>query len=410
MGRAELVGEIRKMRFLEVYERCRMRRLSHAEAAETLGVSERTFRRLRGRFAAEGEDGLLDRRIGKPSPRRIGDEAASRVAALYRERYGGWTVKHFHERAQERHGLLASYGWTKSVLHAAGLVRPAVKRSAHRKKRPRRPLPGMLLHQDGSRHLWLPALGRPIDLIVTMDDATSDLYSTFLVEEEGTASSFRGLGEAIARHGLFCALYTDRGSHYFRTPKAGGKVAHDQPTQVGRALAQLGIRHIAAYSPEARGRSERMFGTLQDRLVKELADAGIGSIAAAHRFIAETYLPPSCPGPARRWPRSSAIRRTAWSATTTPSCSASCACRSHPARCARTSSGPPSRCDAMATAPSPYSTGRAVSAVSTRRAPPSTPPPRPRDTLPRRPLWAGACPGPKPERSGQLTCYENRPT
>jgi len=290
MAGAELEREIRKMRFLEVYERCGMRRLSYSEAAETLGVSERTFRRMRGRFEAEGQDGLIDRRVGKPSPHRISRTEADRIAALYRERYMAWTVKHFHERCQERHGLLASYGWTRSVLHAAGLVRPAAKRSAHRKKRPRRPLPGMLLHQDGSRHLWLPALDRQIDLIVTMDDATSEIYSMFFVEEEGTASSFRGLSEVIERHGLFCSLYTDRGSHYFHTPKAGAKVAKEQLTQVGRALAQLGIRHIPAYSPEARGRSERMFGTLQDRLPKELADAGIETTEAANRFIAETYL------------------------------------------------------------------------------------------------------------------------
>ena len=150
---------------------------------------------------------------------------------------------------------------------------------------------GMMLHQDGSTHLWLPALGRQIDLIVTMDDATSEIYSSFLVEEEGTASSLRGLHEVIARHGLFCTFYTDRGGHYFYTPKAGGKVDKDTPTQVGRALAQLGIRHIPAYSPEARGRSERMFETLQDRLVKELADAGIDTIAAANRFLSDTYLP-----------------------------------------------------------------------------------------------------------------------
>jgi transposase len=249
MNRADVLREIRKMRFLEVYERCQMRRLSYSEAAETLGVSERTFRRMRGRFEAEGEDGLVDRRVGKPSAHRISVTEADRIAALYRDRYLGWTVKHFHERCQERHELTAGYGWTKSVLHAAGLVRPAAKRSAHRKKRPRRPLPGMLLHQDGSRYLWLPALERQIDLIVTMDDATSAIYSMFLVEEEGTASSFRGLIEVIERHGLFCSLYTDRGSHYFHTPKAGAKVAKEQPTQVGRALAQLGIRHIPAYSP-----------------------------------------------------------------------------------------------------------------------------------------------------------------
>lgn len=279
------------MRFLEFYERCRARRLSYSEAAETLGVSERTFRRMRGRFEAEGEAGLLDRRIGKPSPHRIGAGEVSRVVALYRDRYAGWTVKHFHERAQQQHGLLASYGWTKSVLHASGLVRPAVTRSAHRKKRPRRPMIGMMLHQDGSRHLWLPALGRQIDLIVTMDDATSEIYSGFFVDEEGTASSFRGLSEVISRYGLFCTLYTDRGSHYFYTAKAGEPVDKAKLTQVGRALAQLGIRHIAAYSPEARGRSERMFETLQDRLVKELADAGITTIEAANRFISDVYLP-----------------------------------------------------------------------------------------------------------------------
>jgi transposase InsO family protein len=151
---------------------------------------------------------------------------------------------------------------------------------------------GMLLHQDGSRHLWLPALGRQIDLVATIDDATSELLSAFLVEEEGTASSFRGLAETIAAKGLFCALYTDRGGHYFHTPEAGGRVDRQHPTQVGRALAQLGIEHIAAYSPQARGRSERLFRTLQDRLVKELTQAGISDgLEAANLYIAEVYLP-----------------------------------------------------------------------------------------------------------------------
>jgi hypothetical protein len=247
--------------------------------------------RQRQRYAEEGPDGLLDRRLGKASAHRIAVDEVERVVSLYRDRYRGWTVKHFHERAQEKHGLTASYGWTKSVLHASGLIRPAPRRSAHRKRRPRKPLPGLMLHQDGSQHLWLPALGRQVDLIVTLDDATSEIYSAFLVEEEGTASSFRGLRETIERHGLFCSLYTDRGSHYFHTPKAGESVDRHHLTQVGRALKQLGIRHIAAYSPEARGRSERMFGTLQDRLVKELADAGITTMDAANRFLAEVYLP-----------------------------------------------------------------------------------------------------------------------
>lgn len=150
---------------------------------------------------------------------------------------------------------------------------------------------GMLLHQDGSRHLWLPGLGRQIDLVATMDDATGEVLSAFLVEEEGTASSFRGLAETIAAMGLFCALYTDRGGHYFHTSEAG-RVDRGHLTQVGRALAQLGIEHIAAYSPQARGRSERLFRTLQDRLVKELAQAGVtDDVEAANRYIAEVYLP-----------------------------------------------------------------------------------------------------------------------
>lgn len=278
-------------RFEEIYDRYTKGRLSAVEAAEWLGVSERTFRRQRARFEEEGLAGLLDGRLGKASPHRVPADEVERVLDLYRRRYTGWTVKHFHERLTEKHGLTRSYGWTKSVLHAAGLVRPAAKRSAHRKKRPRRPVPGMLLHQDGSQHLWLPALGRMVDLIVTLDDATSEIYSAFFVEEEGTASSFQGLLEVFQAKGLPCALYTDRGSHYFHTPEAGGTVDKDTLTQVGRALDQLGVEHIPAYSPEARGRSERMFGTLQGRLVNELADAGITTLEAANRFLVADYLP-----------------------------------------------------------------------------------------------------------------------
>jgi transposase len=290
MGRTGVLQEIRMQRFEEIHDRYSKGRLSAAEAAEWLGVSERTFRRQRARYDEEGLSGLLDRRLGKVSPHRIGADEVDRVLDLYRTRYTGWTVKHFHERLVDKHGLTRSYGWTKSVLHAAGLVRPAVKRSAHRKKRPRRPVPGLMLHQDGSQHLWLATLEHPIDLIVTLDDATSQIYSAFFVEEEGTDSSFRALLDVFQAHGLPCSLYTDRGSHYFHTPEAGGKVDKTTLTQVGRALAQLGIEHIPAYSPEARGRSERMFGTLQGRLVHELADAGITTIAAANRFLAEDYL------------------------------------------------------------------------------------------------------------------------
>jgi len=291
MGRTGVLQEIRMLRFEEIYDRFHGGRLSASEAADWLGVSERTFRRQRFRFEEEGLAGLLDRRLGRASPHRVPADETERVLELYRERYRGWPVKHFHERLTERHGVSRSYGWTKSVLQASGLVRAAPKRSAHRKKRPRRPAAGMLLHQDGSRHLWLPALGREIDLIVTMDDATSEIYSAFFVEEEGSDSSFRGLLETFAGRGLPCSLYSDRGSHYFTTPEAGGKVDKTRPTQVGRALAQLGIEHIAAYSPQARGRSERMFGTLQGRLLRELADAGIEDMESANRFLREVYLP-----------------------------------------------------------------------------------------------------------------------
>jgi transposase len=290
MDRIRVLQEIRMQRFEEIHDRFTKGRLSEGEAAEWLGVSERTFRRQRRRYEEEGLSGLLDRRLGKASPHRAPADEAAAVLELYRTRYAGWTVKHFHERLVEGHGVGRSYGWTKSVLHASGLVRPALRRSAHRKKRPRRPVPGMMLHQDASRHLWVPALGCELDLVVTMDDATSEVYSAFLVEEEGTDSTFRALLEVFRAQGLPCSLYTDRGSHYFRTPEAGGKVDKGSPTQVGRALAQLGIEHIAAYSPEARGRSERTFGTLQGRLVNELADAGIATVEAANRFLAEDYL------------------------------------------------------------------------------------------------------------------------
>jgi transposase len=290
MVRAEVLQEIRRMRFEALLERYERGELSQVEAAEMLGVGERTFRRWRDRLRDEGPEGLIDRRIGKPSSRRAAEDEILRMLGLYREHYAEFTVKHFHEQLVKRHAYRLGYTVTKLHLHRSGLVKPAPRRSAHRKKRPRRPMAGMLLHQDASRHVWLDG-APPLDLVVTLDDATSAIYSAFLVEEEGTASSFRGLAEVVASKGLFCALYTDRGSHYFHTPQAGGKVSRTQLTQVGRALGQLGIEHIAAYSPEARGRSERAFRTLQDRLPKELRLAGITGIAAANRWLAEVYLP-----------------------------------------------------------------------------------------------------------------------
>ena len=289
MGRTELLQGLRIMKFEMILERCRARELSQVEAAEILGMNERTFRRWRDRYEEEGVGGLYDRRLGMASARRVPVDEVEQMLALYRERYRDFTVKHFHEKLVSHHDFRWGYTWTRNTLQAAALVSKAKRRGAHRKKRPRRPLPGMMLHQDGSSHEWVA--GRWWDLIATMDDATSEIYSAFFVDQEGTMSSFRGLAEVIARHGLFCTLYTDRGAHYWHTPDAGGKVDKDNPTQVGRALNQLGIELIPAYSPEARGRSERAFGTLQDRLPKELRLAGITTMEAANRFLREVYLP-----------------------------------------------------------------------------------------------------------------------
>ena len=290
MKRAAWLQDHRMRKFRDVLSRWESRDLSMMEAGELLGMSERQFRRYRDRYEEEGLDGLVDRRLGKPSAKRVPSEAAQLMKELYEGPYRGWNVKHFHEHLVRDHGFRWSYSWTKTQLQTAGLATRAARRGAHRRKRERKPFEGMMLHQDGSRATWL--LGQPaLDLIVTMDDATSTIYSAFLVGEEGTASTFRACLEVFAEQGLPSSLYTDRGSHYFYTPKAGGKVAKETPTQVGRALAYLGIEHIPAYSPEARGRSERMFGTLQERLPKELALAGITEIAAANRFIRQVYLP-----------------------------------------------------------------------------------------------------------------------
>lgn len=290
MDRARINEGIRRMRFEDLLGRHRRGELGQEAVAEMLGISDRTFRRWRDRLRDEGPAGLADRRLA-PSSRRVSMVEIERMLVLYRAQYQGFTVKHFHEQMVKRHDYRLGYTVTKVHLQRSGLVVRATKRSAHRKKRPRRPMVGMMLHQDASMHAWLPGDVGKHDLVVTMDDATSAIYSAFLVDEEGTASTFRGLQEVVNAHGLCCSLYTDRGSHYFYTPKAGEKVSRTVLTQVGRALEQLGIEHIAAYSPEARGRSERAFLTLQDRLPKELKMAGITTVEAANRFLIETYIP-----------------------------------------------------------------------------------------------------------------------
>jgi transposase len=281
---------VRMIKFRSVLDRYEASELNQIEAGELLGVTERTFRRWWQRYQEDGDAGLLDRRLGGVSAKRVPSSRAAEVEALYRTRYDGFTARHFHEHLVRDHQFNWGYTWTKTFLQSKGLLVRAKTRGAHRRKRPRRPLPGMMLHQDGSRHVWVAGLDA-LDLIVTMDDATNTIYSAFLLAEEGTDSTFQALLEVFGTHGLPLSLYTDRGTHYFFTPEAGGKVDRKSPTQVGRALAHLGVEHIAAYSPQARGRSERLFHTLQDRLVNELALAGIASVAAANRFIRDVYIP-----------------------------------------------------------------------------------------------------------------------
>jgi len=276
------------MRFEEMYTGWQKGRLSQEEAAMVLGVCPRTFRRQICRYEESGLEGLSDKRLTQASHRRAPVDEVMRLTRQYRSCYRGWNVKHFYSW-YVRDGGKRSYTWVKNTLQRQGDVQKLKKKGAHRRRRERSPLPGMMIHQDGSSHEWVP--GKKWDLIVTMDDATNEHYNAFFVEEEGTASSFQGVQDVIIRKGLFSTIYTDRGSHYWHTPKEGGKVSKTELTQFGRAMQQLGIMMIPAYSPEARGRSERMFRTHQDRLVKELALHNITSMEEANRYIKKTYLP-----------------------------------------------------------------------------------------------------------------------
>ncbi len=279
----------RAMKVEEVILRAIARKITWWQAAEIIGISDRQMRRWRERYEAFGVRGLYDRRRGKPSPKRVPLVEVEKVLQLYGEKYFDLNVRHFHEKLVAEHQVQLSYSWVKGLLQGAGLVAKGRKRGAHRKRRPRRPLPGMLLHMDGSRHRWFQD-ERWYDLIVILDDASSAIYYAQLVEEESTATVMAALWEVIERQGLFCALYSDRGSHFWLTPKVGGKVDPHRLTQVGRALGELGIQMIPAYSPQARGRSERNFGTWQGRLPQELRLRGIQTVEGANQFLREHYI------------------------------------------------------------------------------------------------------------------------
>jgi len=288
MRPAEWLQEVRMRRFREAYGGWRERRLSQEEAARILGVSDRTFRRYVEQYDDGGLEALVDKRLSQVSHNKAPVDEVMALTEQYRARHDGWTAQHFHAW-YKRLGGTRSYTWVKTRLQEARLVKKAPRRGVHRKRRERAPWPGLMIHQDGSTHEWVP--GQEWDLILTMDDATNEHYSMFFVDEEGTKSSFRGIGEVIRAKGLFSSFYSDRGSHYWHTPEAGGKVDKKNHTQFGRAMKQLGIEMIPAYSPEARGRIERAFRTHQDRLPKELALHGITEMEEANRYIRQTYLP-----------------------------------------------------------------------------------------------------------------------
>ncbi|HKH19756.1 MAG TPA: ISNCY family transposase [Gammaproteobacteria bacterium] len=279
----------RLMKIQEVILKAMAGKLKWWEAAEIIGVTDRTMRRWREQYQEHGYSGLWDRRKQRPSPKRVPVEALEQVLRLYREKYFDFNVQHFHEKLRDEHGIHFSYTWVKTALQEAGLVSKRKKPGSHRKRRPRRALKGMMLHIDGSEHAWFGDQRRD-ELICVLDDATSEIYYAQLVEAESTRTIMAALREVIDSKGVFCTLYSDRAGHFFHTPRAGGKVDTTRLTQVGRAMQELGVKMIPAYSPEARGRGERNFGTWQGRLPQELRTRGIKDREAANRFLREEYI------------------------------------------------------------------------------------------------------------------------
>lgn len=289
MGQYPARAVERMMKVQEVITRALSGEILWMQAAEIIGISDRSMRRWRQRYEDHGYDGLYDRRNQRPSPKCVPLATVEKVLHLYREKYFDFNVKHFVEKVHQEHGIDLSYTWIKTALQTAGLVARSRKRGKHRKKRVRRPLPGMMLHVDGSTHAWLGGEGRQ-DLVAILDDATTEVYYARLVDQESTATVMAGLKAVIEQKGLFCSLYSDRGSHFFHTRTAGAAPDKALKTQIARALEQLDIRMIPAYSPQARGRCERFFGTWQGRLPQELRLRNINTMEAANDFLRKKWI------------------------------------------------------------------------------------------------------------------------
>jgi transposase len=289
----------RVMKVQEAILRALSGRQSWLQVADVLGVSPRTVRRLRWRYEQYGYDGLVDHRRQRPSPRAVPVAEVQRLLRLYRERYGprdghpGFNIRHFYQVACRDHGVHLSYSFVKRALQTAGLVGKRRPRGRHRRRREPRPCFGELLHLDGSRHPWLALVAdaRPT-LIAVVDDATKQLlYAQLVAGGESLGAIMTALRAVLEEHGIPGALYTDRAGWAVYTPTSGTAPDRTKRTQVGRALARLGIEHIVSFSPQARGRSERANGTLQGRLVNELRVAGIRTLAAANRYLRERFIP-----------------------------------------------------------------------------------------------------------------------
>jgi len=274
----------------EVIQKAIAKQILWSDAARILGISDRQMRRWKLRWEAQGPDGLRDAREGKVPSNRVAEQTVARVLELYRGQYAGYNVRHFWEQLPE-HSIEVSYSWTKALLQTMGLARRGPKRKVYRRRREREPMVGLLVHLDGSKHHWFgSAPDEQQDLLAFVDDATGELICPLLVPEESTGSVLGVLRELVEDRGTFARLYTDRASHFVYTPVAGQAPDRTHKSQVERVLDELGIELVAARTPQARGRSERMWRTLQGRLPKELARLDITTYEAANTYLRGRFL------------------------------------------------------------------------------------------------------------------------
>lgn len=285
-----IAREARFMTRKEIILKAINKQISWIQAADILGITARHVRRLKMRYESHGYGGLRDYRSGTPRRKRIPVKTIEELCRLKKEVYSDFSTRHFYEYAVEKHKLKISYNWARIVLEEAGIVEKAPARGKHRRQRERRPMTGMLLHLDGSTHTWISGIPQR-DLIVLLDDADGKILYADFVPQEGTLSTLMALEHVLVRHGRFCELYHDCGSHFGRTSQAGQGPDDEQNGQVSRILKTLGIRQIFARSPQARGRSERAFGTIQGRLPQELRLAGIKDYERANAYLKKVFVP-----------------------------------------------------------------------------------------------------------------------